>query len=548
MTFLPIVIRELRVASRRRGTYWVRSGAALAVLIAGTWLFLIMQNAPPRTVAATLFGVLTGAAVLYALVSGVRSTADCLSGEKREGTLGLLFLTDLKGYDIVLGKLAATSLNAFYAVVAVVPVLALPLLMGGITPGEFGRMALIAVNTLFFSLTLGIFISSLTRSANGAAGLTMLAILFFTALLPAVGAALAALGKTNRVDLVFLMASPGYGYYLAFDSSYRVWGTMFWCSLAVVQGIGWLALVLASVIAPRTWQERAAGAPELRWRERWRRWTFGDAPERAAFRRRLLNTNPFFWLASRARLKPALVWLVLGLLACGWVWGLAKFKRDWLNEGMYVATALVVNGLLRFWFANEATRQLAEERRAGTLELLLSTPLEVGEILRGQLLALLRQFLGPILVVLAVECVFMLAVLSDAQGDDRALWFALWTGGMLMLVADLIALYWLCQWLALTARNPARAAGSSLAAILFFPWGAFALVLLLLVLLSMNGPPGVNPGWQFFVGMWFGLGVAADVLFGSWARRKLRTKFRLIAEQRYAPAPGLWKRFLGSAK
>ena len=87
-----------------------------------------------------------------------------------------------------------------------------------------------------------------------------------------------------------------------------------------------------------------------------------------------------------------------------------------------------------------------------------------------------------------------------------------------------------------------------MAAILFFPWGAFALVLLLLVLLSMNGPPGVNPGWQFFVGMWFGLGVAADVLFGSWARRKLRTKFRLIAEQRYAPAPGLWKRFLGSAK
>ncbi len=548
MTFLPIVIRELRVASRRRGTYWVRSGAALAVLIAGTWLFLIMQNAPPQMLAGTLFGVLTGAAVLYALVSGVRSTADCLSGEKREGTLGLLFLTDLKGYDIVLGKLAATSLNAFYAVVAVVPVLALPLLMGGITPGEFGRMALVAVNTLFFSLTLGLFVSSLSRSANGAAGMTMLAILFFTALLPAVGAALAALGKTNRVDLVFLMASPGYGYYLAFDSSYRVWGTVFWCSLAVVQGIGWLALVLASVIAPRTWQERAAGAPELRWRERWRRWTFGDAPERAAFRRRLLDTNPFFWLASRARLKPALVWLVLGLLACAWVWGLAKFKRDWLNEGMYVATALVVNGLLRFWFANEATRQLAEERRAGTLELLLSTPLEVGEILRGQLLALLRQFLGPILVVLAVECVFMLAVLSDAQGDDRALWFALWTGGMLMLVADLVALYWLCQWLALTARNPARAAGSSLAAILFFPWGAFALVLLLLVLLSMNGPPGVNPGWQFFVGMWFGLGVAADVAFGTWARRKLRTKFRRIAEQRYAPAPGLWKRFLGSAK
>ena len=136
MTFLPIVVRELRVAARRRSTYWVRSAAALAVLIAGTWLFLMMQHSPPQALATTLFGVLTGAAVLYALVSGVRATSDCVSGEKREGTLGLLFLTDLKGYDVVLGKLAASSLNAFYAVVAVVPVLALPLLMGGSPRGN----------------------------------------------------------------------------------------------------------------------------------------------------------------------------------------------------------------------------------------------------------------------------------------------------------------------------------------------------------------------------------------------------------------------------
>ena len=56
-----------------------------------------------------LFCILTGSAVFYCLLSGVWFTADCLSEEKREGTLGLLFLTDLKGYDVVLGKLVATS-------------------------------------------------------------------------------------------------------------------------------------------------------------------------------------------------------------------------------------------------------------------------------------------------------------------------------------------------------------------------------------------------------------------------------------------------------
>jgi len=36
MTFLPIVARELRVASRRRGTYWARTVAALTIVAVGT--------------------------------------------------------------------------------------------------------------------------------------------------------------------------------------------------------------------------------------------------------------------------------------------------------------------------------------------------------------------------------------------------------------------------------------------------------------------------------------------------------------------------------
>jgi len=547
MTFLPIVVRELRVASRKRGTYWVRSGAALAVIIAGTWLFLIMESAPQHMVALTLFGVLTGTAVLYALLSGVRSTADCLSGEKREGTLGLLFLTDLRGYDVVLGKMVANSFNAFYAVLAVVPILALPLLMGGITPGEFGRMALVALNTLFFSLSLGIGISSVSRSAKNSAAMTLLLILFFAAMSPALGAILSGTGRTSRIEPMFLVPSPAFAYYLAFDLNYRAGQPLFWYSLALVHGLAWLALGVASFIAPRSWQEKSTSGKVLGWRDRWRSWTYGDLPERKAFRRRLLDRNAFYWLAARARLKPASVWAVLALLACGWVWGLAKYRHDWLNEPVFVTTALILNGLIRFWFANEAARQLAEERKAGTLELLLSTPLRVSDILHGQYLALVRQFLGPLLLVLAIECVFMFAVVSTALAEERALWFSLWTAGMLMLVADLVALYWLCQWLALTVRNPLRAAGSSLAAILFFPWGAFALVMLGLVLTSMRSR-GPDPSWKFFLGLWFGLGIAVDLIFGGWARHNLRTRFRVVAQQRYSAAGGIWKRLFGGAE
>src|SRR5436190_3632891 len=144
MTFLPIVARELRVASRKRSTYWVRTIAALAVLVLGAFFFLMLQRdqTTPHEIAQVLFGLLTGSAVLYSLFSGVGSTADSLSEEKREGTFGLLFLTDLKGYDVVLGKLAASSLNGIYGMMAVLPMMAIPLLMGGVSPAQFGRMAL----------------------------------------------------------------------------------------------------------------------------------------------------------------------------------------------------------------------------------------------------------------------------------------------------------------------------------------------------------------------------------------------------------------------
>ena len=83
-------------------------------------------------------------------------------------SLGLLFLTDLKGYDIVLGKLAATSLNTFYGMLAIFPVLAISLLVGGVSGGEFWRMVLVSVNNLLFSLAVGIVCSAISRDERKA--------------------------------------------------------------------------------------------------------------------------------------------------------------------------------------------------------------------------------------------------------------------------------------------------------------------------------------------------------------------------------------------
>jgi hypothetical protein len=546
MTFLPIVARELRVASRRRSTYWMRTGAALAIMLIGTWSYLMAGQQAPHKTAVVLFAILTGGAGLYCLFSGAVAAADCLSSEKREGTLGLLFLTDLKGYDVVLGKLAAASLHSLHGVLAVVPMLAVPLLMGGVTGGEFGRMALVMLNTLFFSLALGMFVSSVSRSALKALAVTLLGVLFFTALWPLAGAGLNAYFGTKQVARGFLWPSAGFSYSLAFDKVYRAsLADEFWWSLALIHGLGWFFLMLASVITPRTWQDRPPGARRVRWTEHWRLWGYGDVAERAAFRERLLDRSAYFWLAARPRWRPAYVWAVLGLIACGWGWGLAKYRRDMLNEGMYFATWACLNLLIKVWFAYEAGRQLAQDRHQGALELLLSTPLKVREVLRGQLLALTRQFLGPLIVVLGVFLLFMFSSVSEATAtEDRTAYVALWAAAMIILVADLAALYWVGMWQGLTARNVLRATGASLVRILVLPFGAFCAAALALSLISLRSDLELGP--KLALGLWLGLSLATDLGYGTWARYKLLSQFRLASAQRYAPEPGFWKRRLKS--
>src|SRR5256886_17213588 len=156
MRFLPIVDRELRVAARRRGTYALRLLAASAAFSVTLWLCLLpTQGQPPSVLGKSLFSALSVMAFAYCLLIGPFITADCISVEKREGTIGLLFLTDLRSFDVVLGKWAATSLAGFYGLVAVLPSLGIPVLLGGVTPGEDARGAFAVGDALLFSLTAG---------------------------------------------------------------------------------------------------------------------------------------------------------------------------------------------------------------------------------------------------------------------------------------------------------------------------------------------------------------------------------------------------------
>ena len=532
MTFLPIVERELLVTSRRHATYSTRLVVALVAIVIGIFFYIANLRTPTHLVANYIFRGLSVLALLYCLAAGRRSTADCLSEEKREGTLGLLFLTKLKGYDVVLGKLAATSLNSFFCLLAIFPVLAVPLLMGGITNGEFWRMVLVLVNTFLFSLAVGIFSSTLSRNARRAMGANFLWFLLLGFTLPACGIAIAYFTPSNMVIDELFYCCPVFSFYITFTKLYWLRWDHFWWSIAIVHAMTWLLILIASHVLPRIWQDRPAEKGKTRLRDRWQTWVYGNPAKRKALRKRLLDINPFLWLAARAWFKPVGAWLGLAIIAGWWLWVRTFLDSSWHDEMLCFTTALLLNALLKLWIAVETGQRLADDQKLGALELLLSTPLTVSDIIRGQFLALRRQFLGPLIFVVAIEfgLTFALAWYAPLYAART---HAFGNAGLLLLAVDLAALFWVAVASALTAKNPNQASINTIFRILILPWlGWFVIVTITNVWLMLHGSNDL--GWKFYLYLWVWLGLLADAIFGLSAWWLVRTRFRELALQRFS--------------
>src|SRR5437773_1131795 len=96
MTLLPIVLRELSVASRRRSTYTTRVGAAIIVIMATVWL-LILGGLTATEV--TRVGLVLGNALFFSLAAGV--FVSTVSGDERKAmfaTFGLILTVTVGPY------------------------------------------------------------------------------------------------------------------------------------------------------------------------------------------------------------------------------------------------------------------------------------------------------------------------------------------------------------------------------------------------------------------------------------------------------------------
>ena len=534
---LPIAERELRIAARAPRTYRGRMIMCVVFGIMTSWMFWIMfKIGNLATVAPQTYAFIAHVALLMCMFSA-SVTADALSGEKRNGTLGLLFLTDLKGYDIVIGKLAAMGLITFYSLIAVIPILAMPVLMGGVSGGSIFRTALTLLNAIFLSLSIGLWVSARSWEQKRALNASVWVVISLLWLAPGIAAGIRfRYPQFSQLAELLELLSPMYQQTHASPFGFGMFRDNYWQSLAVTHVLAWAALLRACAILPRNWQDRASVSALGRWKRFWQELRYGSTEVRATLRARLLKVNAVHWLSSRERLAPANSWLFVLIVLIGWVvlWASIHFKVGpggpaFFGVGIPAILALYIGFRIRTCAI--AGEVIARDRVSGALELLLSTTLTERDVVRGQWLTFMRTILGPALAPIVIGAFVSIAFVIDEQPNNVGLLVYCYVALVIAYLSDLVASMWTGMWAACFSRTPQAAPGQAIIRLFPLPWLAF------IGFASLGEWLGVLRDFEFVHGftVWWLISMANNIFWIVRSRRMFYERLRPAAAERYQP-------------
>lgn len=439
MPFFPVIDRELRASARHPFTYYLRTLGAGALLLAS--LLFGIENGFDSNLGGKLFGYLhfTMFYAIWILVPLL--AADCLSRERREGTLGLLFMTGLRGPDIVVAKSVAHGLRALTLWTAVAPVLTLPFLLGGLNWQEVMLSVAINSSAMCWALAAGVLGSAWSKTWGRAVLRAAIFALFFLLLMSVVtGWCLTSILRTGRaapwiggapgylatglstatanVDYSFLL---GIGFLTNLSQGLAVVifrtisnGQLVWL-VAIIFTVSLLGLAMAIHLAGaktrRVWQEPPPSTQKV-WLEK----TFCTPVVWISFFRRWmkqrLEANPIGWLEQRTWSGRLITW--------GWLAVIVSLYSVMLTDPSFFERTSVPQNLMGWLLvlslAISTAGSFRRERESGVLELLLVSPIGERTIISGRLRGLWGQFLPAFGLFLLVWS--YLAHISLTRGED----------------------------------------------------------------------------------------------------------------------------------
>lgn len=213
----PIVKKDFQVAARSMRLSW--GLFAYEALLTGTFLLAlgviqainnnIYSDGNIYSSLIYLFPALAVSQVFIVALIVPIITASAISGEKERQTFDIMLTTCMSPFSIVFGKVLSAVMRIMFYVVAGMPIMALPFVVGGLSWSSLFYFLLAIVLLSVFSGSIGIYCSSVCRRSITAVILTFAfyfvfyAVTFFPALVRSI------VGNGNGGEsLLFLLFNP----------------------------------------------------------------------------------------------------------------------------------------------------------------------------------------------------------------------------------------------------------------------------------------------------------------------------------------------------
>lgn len=455
-----VALREIRSAARRPATYWTRVAAGAI----GSLLLVSMGAMEGRT----LFYAAITLGVFLCLMEGVRQGSTAIVEERVDGTLGLLLLTRLRGAELLFGKFAALAFSGVQTLLAVAPILAISFLMGGVSLGEFTRATVAFAHTLLISISIGLVISARSREPARA----MLGT-FFLLFGSAIALSLRYWPSTGWSGFLYNVLSPCTPIWMIADTKYQNFTREYWLCLAITTAAALAFLAFASWRLSRQFMSEGEAGPTTATAQKKL-----PRPERRA---KWFEGNPIEWLTlrnlrmnGRAGLSTAIA------LAASAVILMTGFYGFFVSFGLFL--------VFGFLYSAGAAVTFGRARQTGEVELWLTTPLTVKEIVNGHISALRKIFLWPGFIMICAYATFfyvrvikqvilgsMSVSIQNAGPDADPLWpvFIILGSTILSMTSLLFALPYVAMWIALKTKTPAQATVRTFLLMIISPWFIF---------------------------------------------------------------------------
>ena len=479
-----------------------------------------------------LFQIVAYVQLLLLIFFAALSAAGAVSQEKDRRTFVLLLITDMRDYEIVLGKLLGSLLPIVALLFVTVPVLSMLLLLGGIDPSQVLQATAVMLTTACAAGSLGGVVALWRERTFQALALSVLFLALYLALTQVVAAVGPLAAPALDWSVVHAWIDPFLAMQSVLDPPAGGWtGLPPPYAFSLVMLGGCVLLNGFGIWKLRKWnpsgepiiqREKAEEDPEANLSPEELK-AFRSKAHAAPGRARAVWANPILWREIRTLAygrRPLLVKLAFGVVLALVLWfAVNELYRPGGRPSFAAAYGLVPVAVLALLLVSaQAVTSVTSERDGGALDVLLVTDVSPYEFVFGKLLGVIyntKEYLIPPLV-LAIYYGVEGALARSAPGAPWWDRLADNAGPMVAVLGALVVLFAFVMTLglhvALRVVNSRLAIANTLGTVFFLSVGT----LICIYLIVINGGSFANQWLSFIAFLVLGIGGLLYVL--SWDR------------------------------